>query len=327
MRVVVQSLAGQTLEFELDSETKVSALKSSIASCCDIPPACQNLLNGTNLLHDSACLSDCAQSGVPEPQLLSLSLIVSHAALRQALIDGDTCEKESALATLVKLGPKGGEESVIDVVVGGLEDTSRRIRSSALTALTQLACKGHDHATQALLPRLKHPNYEVRCMAVQALGQIADVGDKRALHALIECLGDVSGGVRSAGAQALPQVAQKGDSAALAALVACLHDEDRHVRSTAMEVLPKVAQKGNLSVMAEVVSSLQNKEVDGHLALKALTNVVEKGDARAISALTMCLEEACPTLRVEVLEALTQIAEQGANSVLSCHVWRMRMWL
>lgn len=189
----VTNAAGDQVHFGLEQDCKLSAIKDVLAERWSVPPCCQHLVCGTELLLDDEQILD---RRLYTAQSLHLSMLVSVGALISEL-DGEftVSQKLLALKNIQALKEKAGEPA-LGAVLRRLEDKSPVIREAAVQALGMVTKTNDEYALAALLAYLDHWHAGVRAAALQALARIAEPGNDRVLAAIARKKEDVDRLVR-----------------------------------------------------------------------------------------------------------------------------------
>mmetsp|Transcript_67850 Transcript_67850/g.201937 ORF Transcript_67850/g.201937 Transcript_67850/m.201937 type:complete len:284 (-) Transcript_67850:51-902(-) len=247
--VVVSTLAGDSLQLELQPQSTIWQLKQAVAgSAWALPPACQLLVRLD------------AQEPVDDADLVAqdhYTLVVSLDAVCSDLVAADPLQRRAALQALGKLGSKGGE-AALAAVLPCLEDSAFEVRWAAVLAIPHIAAKGDSRALSAVAARLEDHAPCVREAAVQTAAQIAERGDRRAIAAVAVRLEHRDHEVRQAAVEAIAHVSERGDQHCITRLMALLDSEDNNVAMAAIEAIAKVAERGNRQAIAGISEYLEN---------------------------------------------------------------------
>ncbi|MFA4843162.1 MAG: HEAT repeat domain-containing protein, partial [Candidatus Omnitrophota bacterium] len=232
-----------------------------------------------------------------------------------SLVEGGTVSvrfSSDAAERLYKLKQallKTFDPSVIPVLVEGLSDEYRSIRSLAADALARIAGEHPDAnftpAVEPLVRNLKDEDMNARRAAVQALGKI---GALEAVAPLAEVLqADEARVVRQAVVVALGQIKSPQ---AVDALIQALKDESPYVREEAARALGEIGDKRATKPLIKV---LQDEDPDvREAACEALGKI---GDSRAIEPLAAALEDEFPTVHQAARRALNMLGDpRGAEA-------------
>ena len=302
------AIDGKLLELpDVDPQIFVFDLKRMIAQYWRVPPRCQKLIMGKQILLDSQQLSGhCPLDGTALELVMFVSLEeVLHDL--SAVVNGWTGVhlRTEALETLVELQVKG-DENVISAVSAQLEQCNP-LRQAAVAALSAVAEKGDERATAEVTMRL-----ECHCDGVtmrQALAQVAEKGNERAIAEVAMRLEHRDDGVRRAAVEALAQVAEKGNERAIAAVTSRLEHRDDGVRRAAVEALAQVAEKGNERAIAGVTTCLEDRGANvRRAAVEALKHNIEfVPDSKQI----FCSRGGCPC--VATITGLSAFARQSCT--------------
>eukprot|EP00434_Breviolum_minutum_P010528 symbB.v1.2.009285.t1/scaffold571.1/size186967/3 len=106
------------------------------------------------------------------------------------------------------------------------EDQDWGVRKVALSAVAEMATRGHLKALQAVQVYLSDKDDDVRGAAAVAIGKLAPRGEEEWLQKLFQLLEDDDEGVRQAAVTAVGRVAPKGHGEAIHRLRDLAHDED-----------------------------------------------------------------------------------------------------
>jgi len=273
VHVVVSSIGGDCLEWDLPMTLQVKDLKTKIVERWPIPAACQKLVAGEHIMSDQDKLSAYCET---DQNILSVLVLVSSDALTAGL-DAEKAswmEADKALEIIAQLGARGvpsvtpllqndlwsirqsavntlgeigtkGDQAVIDAVSTYIEDEDWGVRLAVLKALGKLSKKNDGQACASVIPLLSDPQWVVRCQALAVLASISRVGDDDvvlAVLALLEQRQDTDSDVKRAAIEALGKLAKKGDMRAITTLRGHLDDQRWHVRKAAVLALKQLAQ-------------------------------------------------------------------------------------
>lgn len=183
------------------------------------------------------------------------------------------------------------------------------LRCDVALELGQLAGNGDREITTKLEYHLKYGNPQLRQAVVEALAPVAKNGDQHTISMLIECLLDKSRYVRRASVKALA-VAPKGDEHTITVLSDYVkHCGVEQVRMAALEALSNLVEKGDQRAMTIFIGRLQEKSFRMRkAAVEALVKVAERGSHQAITVFSASLEDTHPNVRAAAQVALTQFA-------------------
>lgn len=268
---MLSSIAGECLELDVVPQTTVLGLKERLAEAWRVPPSCQKLISGTAVL----CNSQVVATLCGAPAQICITMLVSLDEVMRKL-EKPSHGRQSALATLAKLGPRGGDVG-LQVVGACLQDADPEVRRMAADASVHVAQVGDEPMLEALRARLLDTDVRVRSAALRSLARVAPRGDARALH---ECARH-------------------------------LEDEDKSMREAALEALAESADPGQ-EVLCEVCGRLGDSDAGVRgAAVKALFRL----DDDAAATLERWLEHEDPDVRCGLLRALGEFAPRaGANA-------------
>jgi len=231
--VTVQSISGREATFSLRNTCAVRELKGKLSDAWHIPPYCQQLLLGCDIiLEDDEPLAD---------------VLVLADGLRQSLCaSGDAATTEALQLTM----------AVSDV------DALRRLahgRAVAVEVLCHVAERGDMHVLQCLVQRLSEDTWRddwfTRRAAVMTLCTLAEEGDVEHWNLLQRLMKlDPDWRVRLAALEAQeahvsPQTAE--------VIATMLQDEQWRVRRAALTILARVAKRGDEHIVGEICRILE----------------------------------------------------------------------
>lgn len=274
VRVVLQTLSGESHELEVEPRRTVRELKGDLAERCGVPPLCQMIVFGTEVAVDSKMVS-VFMSHQGEP--LSGTFVISREDAYSCLRTGDKKQEArdhqrrlEALEALAHLVHLDYARTVAALAWSLGRDRSWEVRKAAAARLAQVARKGDGCAAGALSERLKsgrakqwkEDRWEVRHASAEALGHIAQLGDDQ-----VDC-----DDVRAVAAAGLARVAMAGDDSTVGDIQARMKDRDERVRNAAMAALTQAAREANqLAVLAAFVGLKDDMFVVRRSAVQALT--------------------------------------------------------
>lgn len=253
-RVLVSTLAGDSLDVDLQPQSTILQLKEAVAgSSWGIPLACQRFVGADALeaLDDSELVLHA-----------HYKLIISLEAVRLDLECGDALRRRAALQDLGRLGLKGGE-AALAAIIACCEDTAFEVRWAAVLAIAHVVQKGDQRAISAVVTRLEDHAPCVREAAVRASAQIVEPGDQQAIAAIAQRLEHHDHEVREAAVEAVAQTSERGDQHCLTRLTALLDRDDHNVVMAAVEAIAKVADRGNQQAIDAINGYLEKATAGG----------------------------------------------------------------
>ncbi len=210
--------------------------------------------------------------------------------LEKLLKDNDVEVRRDAVESL--RGKQG--ETVINLLLGAMEDTSWRIRHTAADILIEEQPVGsYIKGLIGLLSR--EDNAGARNSAIEALVRL----NRKATTFLIEAFNTPNRDVRKF---IIDVLGEFQDSRTLPLMLNALRDDDENVRVTAIEHLGKVRESSVADALIEILES-----GDIWTAYPAADALGRIGDPRAIPSLVKALEK--KTVRAPSIKALSLIAE------------------
>eukprot|EP00747_Dinoflagellata_sp_TGD_P144909 gnl/TRDRNA2_/TRDRNA2_176540_c3_seq25.p1 gnl/TRDRNA2_/TRDRNA2_176540_c3~~gnl/TRDRNA2_/TRDRNA2_176540_c3_seq25.p1 ORF type:complete len:178 (-),score=47.97 gnl/TRDRNA2_/TRDRNA2_176540_c3_seq25:375-908(-) len=174
IHIAIRNVSGdESLELDLEPQTKISEVKKLITEKWDIPKLFQKLVLGDSTLQDFDRLDAHKK---PDDDSLRLTMIISLEDAQKNLTSGHPVTRKNALKGLGRLGRKAGPDA-ITAVLARLGDADFDVKFAAVEALVQLAEQGHQHAITAVVARFADEDGRVRYAAVKALAQLAEEFD------------------------------------------------------------------------------------------------------------------------------------------------------
>lgn len=333
-------MGGDVMRVDLNDTSLALDIKHAVARHWEIPPTCQRLILGSNVLQDADAIGTlCAHDGPT-----SLTMAISLDGIYSCVSGGSNPEKMHALEDVMKLGPRGGVAAV-RAVIGALHQQDECVQRKAQKALDYLASTLRDdplamevicgmlaeeeyqsagvqtlaaagttgnHAVVAALCTLIKSswNSDVLVDAVCALASAAERGDLEAIAALCDCLENPDVNVRLYAAKYLATVTDKGNRSVALVLIQCLLDVDEDVSRAAVTTLKSTAGQGNMEIVALLSDCIKNGHgsIHGRAAMQALAHVSERGDAVVVSLISAHLADTHADVRYSALRALAVVA-------------------
>lgn len=166
-------------------------------------------------------------------------------SLKKQLRDEDPETRLRAVSAAATIGP-AVSRTLVPELISALEDPDRRIRSTAIESLRELA-RDTGEAVPALALRIRDEDAMVRIVAAGALGEACRKAGA-VVPALVGAVKDPEPSVRWTAINALENC---GAEAALAvpALIEALKDERKEHRLTVLRVLGKIGPKARLATV------------------------------------------------------------------------------
>eukprot|EP00929_Paragymnodinium_shiwhaense_P114490 TRINITY_DN82919_c0_g1_i1.p1 TRINITY_DN82919_c0_g1~~TRINITY_DN82919_c0_g1_i1.p1 ORF type:complete len:344 (-),score=92.32 TRINITY_DN82919_c0_g1_i1:147-1178(-) len=274
-------LGGQPLQLDdVDPHSHVADLKTLIAQQSllayqkRVPPRCQTLIIGTQVLEDGDRLED--YCGDDASSSISIDMIVSLEDIRSSLnAEGSACAKTGALQSLLELRATVDEDLLLEVA-GLLEDRDPLVRQAAFDALQVVADRGNEVLIDALVGKLRNHSYFVQQAVLQGICAVSDDGNEKVIAAIEELAVSPRPDLQEDAIEALVRVAPRGDSRVVAALEKCLFDKDRVVRQTAIEALSEFVCIGEANMLDKLLSLLEDR--DSQVRSAAVEALARLGD-------------------------------------------------
>ena len=265
IHVIVSSMAGEVLVFDLHDNTTVGELKAEVAQRASVPKICQKLVLGTAVLEDEQKM--CQLKSTSSENTMDVMMTVSLEEIMNILQHRRHDRTQEALAALSTMGPRGGELAMT-TVQKCMKDWNSTTRSCAIEAFARMVDPGDISAIETLrqcleewiedLARSEDTNHRVICAALKALTKIAIHPNERVKRLILECAEDRASHVRAETMNALAEHAQKGDPQVEAAVLAGLRDKDAEVRASALHALPTIVHQGNPQAIQAVKAMLRD---------------------------------------------------------------------
>jgi len=332
---VTSGLAGgECFILELNASKQISTVKHEIANRWKVPLHCIKLVHHTSVLQDDETISaHCTSTG------LSLTMIVDFdfgRVLQELESSDDNCAC-SALREIGQLGPKGGAPAFA-AVSAWLDHPAPHRRIIALKVLAQIVERGDQRGIDAAISCLDDASCEVQSQAVTTLQNIAEVGNRQTITALSACLNtDVPrNGIGCPSVlRALSELAGKGDDGAVRAVIAKLESDNKNRNEdqrqdgddrrpmarwqdddqmqSSMATLAVIAEKGDIRAIRALSDYLTDRSSEMKLAaVDSLLQMSVHNDLCIINLLRPLLSDADRVVSNAAMEALTKIDEQPA---------------
>lgn len=324
--VCISSVAGDTLEIELEASDTIASVKHAVASTWSIPCTCQRVVTDSEVLEDDAIIERCMRSNPVGVTRLILTVVVSLDVVRSNINCKDACsdvraaKRVFALQELGILGLKGGHAGIA-LVVNCLEEKEERVCRAAIDALSKFAAKGNQDIIAALVPKLKHKRCNVKRVALEFLGQLAEVGDRNVITEVCSCLEQhvTSAEITAAAIETLGTLALQGDRDCITlSLTQLLCHRSKLVRKAGVQSLTKLAERGVAIKISAVSGCLVDTQPEVRIAtLKAIAKIAVKGDQNALRAVSGCVADAESSVRLAALCAMAEIAEKGDENAFA----------
>lgn len=257
LAVIVQSLAGERLEFDLEvtTSTTVQAVKFKIFDHWKIAPAFQKLVVGPRVLDPQELLvAYDLDNSVP----MNVLMVLCREELDCALKDPDCSMRCAAIKCLVKKGVSSGGRHTVDLLIRCLRDSDGHVRAEAAAGLAKAIELGDEEAFAALASVTDDTDVCVRLGVLRTLIAAMHRGDKRAQPTVIAALTDLDQLIRGTAVTALSDVAQTEHEAIIAAVSERMA-EDELTRKVAVQVLGELARTTD-----ECAISLMKAALDDH---------------------------------------------------------------
>ena len=211
--------------------------------------------------------------------------------LERLLKDNDVEVRRDALE---RLRGKSGDISCINLLLKAMEDTSWRVRNTAVDIIIE------EHPIESYINGLINllyldDNAGARNSAIEALVRL----NKKATVFLIEAFNTPNRDVRKF---IIDVLGEFKDSRSLPLMLNALRDDDENVRATAIEHIGKVGESSVVDALIEIVES-----DDIWTAYPAADALGRIGDRKAIPALIKALDK--KTLRIPAIKSLSLIAD------------------
>jgi len=268
IRVVVLAINGDQIQFNVEPPINIGTLKQDIFTTWVVPPECQQLLLGDQLLE----LASDDVVVCPPDDTLVLTMLRSLEGQLASLKSEGSWQREEALRILGSFGSKfsrpvlgalqehlntcrradvaktlrtmagllqPGDESAMTLAIQYLHDTTvtSDVRAAAVTVLAKVMT-GDNTPSICLLAQCLTESTVVRVAAVRALHAFA--GNEQAVSAVRQHLDHPDFGTRYSAIQALQSLSERGDKDVISDLCKCLIDEDPNVRFAADTALHHV---------------------------------------------------------------------------------------
>jgi len=246
VRLVLHSLSGKQIELEVAASSDVVQVKQRVAVMWHVPPMCQQLAIGTDILHNADTWAMVHMQQVARDLQRYLGPDVPRHTLHVPVLDVTLVTDHREMCALLS-----------NVIVQGRRIQGARGQALVQTYLAEWAKKDLKQPLSLCTMLLRDRDHHVRHTAILALGQIAPPGDESTTNALLDC-GREHWSVRAALLQVLPTISGKGSQQVVAILVEGLFDASRRVRHEACESLTKYTSKGDSFAMAALEDALQS---------------------------------------------------------------------
>ncbi|MBD2041576.1 sister chromatid cohesion protein PDS5 [Microcoleus sp. FACHB-672] len=242
----------------------------------------------------------------------------------QQLKDEDETNDQSAIDTLVKIGP----EAIPDLSATLKNSSEAAVRAGAAKALGRIASEANVETSTIIPPlveALKDSEPDIRRVAAEALGRMGEP----AVPELIAALKGDSSSVRLVAAEALGQI---GPDARLAvpALIDRLEDGDWRVRSGAARALGKIGTEAKLEATAIVPPLIQALKDSDPDVRRSAAEALGRIGSPVVPDLSRALQDENVAVRTAAAEALGQIGADAKEAVpnliekLQDGDWRVR---
>lgn len=262
VNVVVYRLSGKRVDFEVHADSDVSALKRRMALLWAVPPICQQLTVGTEILHDdetwamvhmqqvARILQEYFSTDVPNKILqvaaIDVTLVADHRTLYAILVNSLSSRSFASTRTWARkslLDWARKDDQACSMCIMLLQARDHHVRRTAILTLGQIATPGGESTVNALL-ECDRRHWSVRAALLEVLPIVAGTGNEHVGAMLIEGLLDVSPWVRQEACESLTKYTSEGDAFAMTALVAALDririvPDKRLVSSVCRHLLPK----------------------------------------------------------------------------------------
>lgn len=241
VRLALHSLSGKQVELEVVAASDVAELKEKVASLWYIPPICQQLAIGANILYDAETWAMVHMQQVARNLQEYIGPDMPTSTLHVAVLDVTLVTDHRALCA---------------VLVKSLSSRSKpSTRTQARNYLLEWARKDLNQPLSMCIMLLQAPNHHVRRTAMLTLGQIAPPGEETTINALLDC-DRKHWSVRAALLEVLPKLAGKGNQHVVATLIEGLFDASPWVSLEACESLMKYTSKGDEFAMVALEDAL-----------------------------------------------------------------------
>lgn len=249
IHVTLLNIAGDQREIQVGPSSRAADLKTVVWALWHVPPECQTLVVGMEVVDFSERLADRCRDGAGA---LVVTVLVSVDHVIQDLERTEVVARSfremmeeskmiPALRVLAQLGPKCCDIALTPITLC-LQSCSGRVAMQALETLRQVAGRGNERAVDAVAALLEDPpeDADAAVAAVETLGALSMPGDGRAIAALVAQLVSKNAHIRLAAVQALNTVAEEGDEYSIDALSLRLDDQDDAVRRAATRALMRI---------------------------------------------------------------------------------------
>eukprot|EP00930_Biecheleria_cincta_P069479 TRINITY_DN57215_c0_g1_i1.p1 TRINITY_DN57215_c0_g1~~TRINITY_DN57215_c0_g1_i1.p1 ORF type:complete len:383 (-),score=59.42 TRINITY_DN57215_c0_g1_i1:496-1644(-) len=317
LHVAIDGIAGRTAELDIESTSSVEVLKSRVEGLWQIPPECQIIICGTEVLEDTQIMGTyCEDEGAS----LKLSLIVSLAEIYEQLRSPDVHVRVASLEVLRQMAPKTGDNyTALSAVSAALEDSQELVRQKAVESIAQFAKPGDTSSIDEIMLRLEHPNMCVRHAAVQALTRVVGRGNLYAIETASARLEHPSVGVRHAALEALAQISLKNDQQTITMVSKRLEHPDPHVQVAAAEALTLVTDRKRWSTLGALKRFLEHPLM--RVRLQAAQSLARIGGYASIAArLGKQLKHKDAASRGEAVLTLALIAKDGSTDAIQAAI-------
>lgn len=275
--VDVLKLNGETLTLSVERQTTVLLLKHKLSELWNVPPECQKLIHGGEVLHNGRCLTKLHKN---KGASLTVACIISAEEVFACLENASSSltQRQSSMRALADMAHLDYERAV-QFLRANLEHEDYRAREVAMHGLIKISQSGNSDAVPLVwnIARegLNHPDEMVRAASVELAGLVAQRGDTEMLRALCGTARDPSHCVKTCLPAALSQVAEVGDSCALEVYLRLSVDPDCIVREAAARALGDILQLKSADVAKIAIDRLakDKSRMVRDVAAQALSNM------------------------------------------------------
>jgi len=252
--VVVLAITGDGIQFNVEPPIKIGTLKQHIFTTWVVPPECQQLLLGNQLLEPASDhVVDC-----PPDDSLVLTMLLSIEGQLASLKSESSWQTDKALRILGSFGSKFSRP-VLDALQEHLNTCRRTEVAKTLRTMAELLQPGDEFA-MTLANQYLHDTTstgDMQAAAVTVLAKIMSEENTSAISLLSHCLTQ-SAVVRVAAVNALHVFA--GNEQAVLAVRQHLDHPDFGSRYSAIQALQVLSEKGDEDVISDLCKCLIDKD-------------------------------------------------------------------
>eukprot|EP00928_Gymnodinium_smaydae_P087869 TRINITY_DN72059_c0_g1_i1.p1 TRINITY_DN72059_c0_g1~~TRINITY_DN72059_c0_g1_i1.p1 ORF type:complete len:350 (+),score=45.76 TRINITY_DN72059_c0_g1_i1:83-1051(+) len=307
LRIQVQSLVGNHLEFELNANATLLALRLKVAQAWNLPPACVILSTHEAVLTDLAAQLEAALDSSSPSHVLTAA--VSSQPLHDIIRTGTAKQRELAVEDLAQIASRDYERSV-DMLAWCLTDSVKFVRIAALDSLAKVSHRGDPVALLAVVSCLTDRSNEVRQAAVEALRTTIPWGkEEEALDVLRVCFEpNREAALKVAALDIIGDEAPRGHAKAVSMIITSLSDPESKVRCCALDALINVAVPGDRSVLESVIRCARDKDCYvRQCALQALSVLALAEDEVAVKVARELTRDMDSSVRASAAATLAKL--------------------